>query len=446
MARDGNDRGKVVVAAGTGINLALGVLYTWSIFKGAIRHSVEAGGAGAFNWDPASLNDPYAVCCLVFAFTMILAGKVQDQWGPRVAAMTGGILVGLGFVWVSQTTAYAAWVMGFGVLVGAGIAFGYSSATPPAIKWFPPNKTGRIAGIVVSGFGLASVYIAPLSKYFLAVWGLQKAMLFFGIAFLLIVCCLSLLLQNPPEGFEPQGFVERRSNSGVNRRLREMYVPTVMSPREMMKTANFWLLWVLYFIGAGAGLMVIGSVATMAKNALGSNAFLAVALLAVGNAGGRIAAGSLSDKIGRRQTLAAVFFLQALLMFLAIPIVGTESSGSVILVSLATFIGFNYGANLALFPSFTKDLWGIKHFGVNYGIVFTAWGVGGFVMSRACQTLVALTNTFTAAFVTAGSLLVVGTVLTFLIRDYGEEQRREIAGGLSDEPERTQGKAIPCRQ
>ena len=129
-------------------------------------------------------------------------------------------------------------------------------------------------------------------------------------------------------------------------------------------------------------------------------------------------------------------------MYVGVFTIGSGSAGAFVLVLLATLIGFNYGANLALFPSFTKDLWGIKHFGVNYGIVFTAWGVGGFVMSRASQTLMARTNTFTAAFVAAGALLMVGTVLTFLIKDHGEEERKEIARRLNDEPERGERKAI----
>ncbi len=428
MAEEAFNRGKLVVAAGTGINLALGVLYTWSIFKGAIKESVEAGGVGAFNWDPASLNDPYAVCCLVFAFSMILAGKVQDAWGPRISAVIGGVLVGAGFLCISLTTAYAAWVLGFGVLVGAGIAFGYSSATPPAIKWFPPNQTGRIAGIVVSGFGLASVYIAPLAQYLLGVWGLQQAMLFFGIAFLVIVCTFALFLHDPPQGFVPSGFVERRSENPLNRNVRELFVQPHLAPMEMMKTTNFWKLWCLYFIGAGAGLMVIGSVAGMAKSSLGSQAFLAVALLAIGNAAGRVVAGSMSDKIGRSRTLAIVFALQALLMFLAVPVVGSELSAAWLLVSLATCIGFNYGANLAIFPSFTKDLWGMKHFGVNYGVLFTAWGVGGFVMSRVSQSLIAHTGSFTPSFITAGAFLVIGTILSFFVGDHDAAQVKAITG------------------
>ena len=169
MFQSSNRQGVKVAAAGTGINLALGVLYAWSIFKVAIKQSILAGGAGAFHWNPASLNDPYATCCFVFACAMILAGKCQDTYGPRIAAMIGGGLVGAGFIWVSQTTDYMSWLIGFGVLVGAGIAFGYSPSTPAAIKWFPPHKVGRITGIVVAGFGLASVYIAPLTTWLLGV-------------------------------------------------------------------------------------------------------------------------------------------------------------------------------------------------------------------------------------------------------------------------------------
>src|SRR5690606_21034776 len=103
--------------------------------------------------------------CLMFAFIMIVAGKCQDKLGPRLTAMLGGLLVGAGFILASQSNNYWAWVIGFGVLAGAGFGFGYAAATPPALKWFPPAKTGLVAGIVVAGFGLAPVYIAPLGTY-----------------------------------------------------------------------------------------------------------------------------------------------------------------------------------------------------------------------------------------------------------------------------------------
>ena len=438
MSQSVKNKGWKVTFSGTGINLALGILYTWSIFKASIKQSIETGGEGAFNWDLASLNDPYAICCIVFAFAMILAGKCQDKFGPRITAFIGGILVGIGFIWISQTTDYVSWVLGFGVLAGVGIGFGYASATPPALKWFPPAKTGLIAGLVVSGFGLASVYIAPLGQYLLGIWSLQKAMLFFGIAFMIVVCALSMLLVNPPAGYVPGEDAEAapavsKEKEGI--RLTATiagWLPEAVSaihsskaiamnnkdikPSEVMKKPDFYILWLIYFIGAGAGLMVIGSVAGMAKASMGELAFLVVAVLAIGNASGRIIAGIISDKVGRSNTLIVMLFFQALLMFAAIPIMGSKTTSAIFLVLLTIFMGFNYGTNLSLFPSYTKDLWGLKNFGMNYGIVFSAWGVGGFVMGRMSQMLNASTGTFSSSFMTAGILLVIGAVLTFVLK------------------------------
>lgn len=414
-----------VTAAGTGINLALGVLYAWSIFKGAIKKSIETGGPGAFTWDAASLNDPYAVCCLVFAVVMILAGRIQDRFGPRRTAMIGGILVGIGFIWASTTTDYIIWVLSFGVLAGAGIAFGYSAATPAALKWFPPTKTGRITGIVVAGFGLASVYIAPLSQYLLDSRGVSSAMLFYGAAFPAVVCALAYFLINPPSGYVPDCPPDRRGSCETGAKSRSAFDDSNASPSRMLASPMFWVLWLLYFIGAGAGLMVIGSLAGMAKAGMGANAFLAVAILAVGNAGGRIAAGSLSDKIGRKRTLIAIFTFQAVLMLVSIP--ATQGAANALYVVLiATFIGFNYGANLAIFPSYTKDLWGMKNFGVNYGILFTAWGVGGLVMSRVSQHLMSGSESFRSSFMLAAALLACGTVTAVFMRDRKEEARLEL--------------------
>jgi MFS transporter, OFA family, oxalate/formate antiporter len=410
MSQPSQDRGWIVTLAGTAINLALGILYTWSIFKGAIKASIEKGGPGAFRWDLASINDPYAVCCLVFAFAMIVAGKCQDRVGPRVTALVGGLLVGAGFFWISQTTSYVSWVLGFGVLAGTGIGFGYSSATPPALKWFPPARTGLIAGLVVSGFGLASVYIAPLATWLVKQYGLQQAMLFFGIGFLFVVSGLSMLLTNPPKGYLGN-VVPAKADAFPKKAARDF------RPSEILREPIFYLLWLLFFIGSGAGLMVISSVAGMAKKSLGEMAFVAVAIMAVGNAGGRIVAGLLSDRIGRGRTLFVMLAGQALMMFAAIPIVGSKTTSPIVLVLLATFIGFNYGSNLALFPSFAKDLWGLKNFGTNYGVLFSAWGVGGFVMSRVSEMLQARSaGSFDSCFIAAGLCLVLAAALALKIK------------------------------
>lgn len=146
MSEQVKNKGWQVALAGTGINLALGVLYAWSIFKGAIKTSIEKGGPGAFDWNLASINDPYAVCCLTFAFAMILAGKCQDKIGPARTALIGGLLVGIGFTLLSQSNAYMAWVMGFGILAGAGFGFGYSAATPRPSSGSPPPRPASSPG------------------------------------------------------------------------------------------------------------------------------------------------------------------------------------------------------------------------------------------------------------------------------------------------------------
>lgn len=405
------NKGWQVVTAATGINLALGVLYAWSIFKGAIKASIEQGGPGAFQWDIKSINDPYAVCCLTFAFAMIFAGKCQDKIGPAKTALIGGILVGSGFSLMAFDNSYIAWVVGFGILAGAGFGFGYSAATPPSLKWFSPAKTGLIAGIVVGGFGLAPVYIAPLSSWLLASFGIQKSMLFFAAGFTVIVCGLSFLVVNPPAGYVPA----EPSDPGPVAKLNAAKPSTNATASEMLRNYKFYVLWVAYFIGAGAGLMVIGSVAGLAKKSMGSMAFVAVAIMAVGNASGRIVAGVLSDKIGRRATLFIMLAFQAVLMFAAIPIVGSGSAA--LLVLLATFIGFNYGSNLALFPSFSKDYWGIKNYGLNYGILFTAWGVGGFVMGKVSEMINAQPGGQAKSFMLAGILLIVGAAMTIFLAE-----------------------------
>jgi MFS family permease len=401
------NKGWSVTMAGVGINLALGILYTWSIFKLAIEKSI-ASGDGRFLWDQASLNDPYAVCCLAFAFTMILAGRIQDRVGPKITAMIGGVLTGLGLIWISQSNSIMVWILGFGVLTGAGLGFGYASATPPAIKWFPASRTGLIAGLVVSGFGLASVYIAPLANYLIAEFGLSTSMMIFGIAFMAIVCILAQMLVNPPEGYIPEE-TSTRKKTGKQAGAQES---RDFEPGEMLRTQSFYLLWFIYAVASGAGLMIIGNVAGMARESMGELAWMVVALMAIGNAAGRIVAGLLSDRIGRTQTLAIMLTFQSLIMF-SLYMAGQGST--LLLVIAATLIGFNYGTNLSLFPSASKDYFGLKNFGVNYGFLFTAWGVGGLVLPRASQMIVANTGSFESAYLTAGALLIFSAGMTLVV-------------------------------
>jgi OFA family oxalate/formate antiporter-like MFS transporter len=392
-----------VTFAGMGINLALGVLYTWSV--------ISKGVPAEWGWSEAAKSWPYAMACLIFCLVMVPAGRMQDRIGPRVVASLGGVLVGAGLILASFTTTPAGYIVGFGVLAGAGIGFGYASATPPAVKWFAKARTGMVAGIVVSGFGLASVYAAPLARGLTAAFGLQTMVLVFGIGFLVVVTALAQILKPPPPGYVPVGGTAPKAPA-VGDRKEEF------TPGEMLRTWQFYLLWFMYVCGAGAGLMIIAKLAIIAEKQAGVElGFLLVAVLAVGNGAGRIVAGMLSDKIGRKATLCICFVVQAVLVVLLSQTAeGTVLASVPVLAVVSALIGANYGANLSLFPSATKDYYGLENFGVNYGLVFTAWGVGGFMLALLAGWVYDATETFTFAYYCSAALLVVAAVGTFIIR------------------------------
>ncbi|MGD8500561.1 MAG: OFA family MFS transporter [Phycisphaerales bacterium] len=392
-----------VAFSGMGINLALGILYTWSVISKRVPEE--------WGWNEDDKSLPYMIACLVFSLIMVPAGRMQDKIGPRLVATIGGILVGLGFIIASMTTSVAVFVIGFGILAGAGIGFGYASATPPAVKWFPAAKTGLIAGIVVSGFGLASVYAAPVTTLLIVNLGFKAAVLALGIAFLIAVVGLSQILKPPPKGYVPPG-AEPAKKAEVGDKKEEFL------PREMLGTWQFYVVWFMYVCGAGAGLMIISKLAAIADKQVGITlGFVLVAVLAVGNGGGRILAGMLSDKIGRKATFLTCFVLQAILIFLLSRATADNVLGTIpAMAIISALIGANYGANLSLFPSITKDFYGLKNFGMNYGLVFTAWGVGGFMLAKLAGAMYVKYQTFAVAYYGASALLILAAVMTLLVK------------------------------
>lgn len=399
-------RGWVVTLAGTGINLALGVLYAWSVIAKSLSKD--------WGWSATAASMPYAVACGVFAIMMVFAGRAQDKFGPRIVAALGGAMTGLGLILSSFASPNDAILMivGFGILAGTGIGLGYASATPPAVKWFPPAKKGLITGIVVSGFGLASVYISPLTTNLLQTLGINKTFMILGIAFFIVTVILAQLLINPPAGYVPAAASVPSSSTKASASLKNHDYEW----HEMMKTPQFYLLWIMFAFASFAGLMIIGHMAKIAAKQLPSGTgaelgFLLVAILAVGNALGRIGAGFFSDKLGRTRTMLIVFLFQAVLMGLL-----AKAGTSAMLIPAALLIGFNYGANLSLFPSTTADFFGTKNLGVNYGLVFTAWGVGGVFGSMVAGKIVDATGSYAMAFTVAAVLCVAAAGVTFITK------------------------------
>jgi len=401
-------KGWTVTLAGTGINLALGILYCWSVIKGGIPDS--------WGWSNASKALPYALACIFFAVAMIPAGKLQDKIGPRWVATLGGILTGLGCIIAGLSgSSLMGFVLGFGILAGLGIGFGYASTTPPAVKWFPPQKTGLIAGIVVSGFGIATVYIAPLATYLLKSFGTQNAqgvfekgvsqtMITFGIGFLIVVTILSQLLKNPPAPDKPK----EASAAAASKTSHDM------SWKEIIKTGQFYVLWGMFFAGSAAGLTFISIAQDLGKKSLGELAFYVVIALAVGNASGRIIAGWVSDKIGRQWTIFCAMLFQAVVLSILFMI--KSGTGWLPIILVIIFIGANYGSNLSLFPSAVKDFFGLKNFGFNYGLVFSAWGTAGLIMPWLNGFIKDITGSNDLSYFIIIGMLLCGAGLTFVSR------------------------------
>lgn len=391
-------RAWTVTFAGTGINLALGVLYTWSVFAKAL---VDQMG-----WTKTESAFPYTLACIVFALCMIPAGRMVDKIGPRAVATLGGVLAGAGMMVAGLASSIAMTTIGFGLILGAGMGFGYAAPTPAAVKWFHPHRKGQISGLVVAGFGLASVYIAPMTNYFMKNFGIQRAFFVEGILFLVVIVVLSQLLSVPPPGYVPHGNPTPKRAGGSASSGKDY------SAKEMLATPQFYLLWLMYCFAASAGLLIIGHLAKISQIQGGIEwGFVLVAVLAIGNAGGRILAGFLSDSLGRTNTMRLVFLLQAANMFMFI----TYSSPALLLLG-SVLTGMAYGSLLSLFPSATFDYFGLKNAGLNYGIVFTAWGaaslIGPIIGGRAAD----LTGGYGAGYIISAVLLLVAAGLTFITK------------------------------
>jgi len=394
-----NARGWTVALAGLGINLVLGALYAWGVMGKAL--------VVQWKWSKADAGLPFAVSTASFALMMIFAGRMQDKLGPRRVAALGGVLFGLGLAVSSLAKTPTEMALTFGVLGGFGLGLGYSATTPSAIKWFPPARKGLITGIVVAGVGLAAVYMGPLTQYLLASSGIEKTFLFLGISAAVVISLLSIFLKNPPDDFRPAATVPAAGAKPAATSARRESDWT-----DMLKTPQFYLLWSIYVLAAAAGLMLIANVSIIAKEQAAWEAgFYAVMTLATFNTLGRVVSGFVSDRIGRTPTMVFAFVFQAINMFLF-----AHYTSAALIIFGTAFTGLCYGAIFTLMPAATADFYGVKNFGVNYGFVFTGFGVAGVLGSRYGGLVRDLFGSYHLAYKICACMLLIAAGLAFCIR------------------------------
>jgi MFS transporter, OFA family, oxalate/formate antiporter len=410
----------VVTFAGTAVNLCLGILYAWSVWKAhliADKEHLAGSPMSGLNEGWSYLTDAqatwaYALCGFIFALVMIPGGRLQDQYGPRLGATLGGLFLASGCIVAGLMKSYAGLLLGFGVMGGIGMGLGYAAATPAAVKWFGPHRRGLVVGLVVGGYGGAAIYISPLAKSLISQYGLSGSFLGLGMLFAVVVILAGRLLALPPAGYVPPGSPTPAASNSVLTRVD-------WTARDMLRTWQFYGLVFLFIGSAQSGLLVIANAAPMLNLTARSIAFFvanAWVLSSFGgllNATGRVGTGLYSDRIGRANAYLVNGVVSSACLFLMPTIM---ASGNVLLLFLAVGVAYwQYGGGLALMPAFTADYFGPKNLGFNYGLVFIGWGVAFFIPQLAGYIKDA-TGSMNATFYLSGVLLVAAVILSRLLR------------------------------
>jgi OFA family oxalate/formate antiporter-like MFS transporter len=412
-------RAWVVTFAGTAVNLCLGILYAWSVWKSnLIADSEHPAGSpmSGLNEGWTYLTDAeatwaYAICGFVFALFMIPGGRIQDKYGPKLGATLGGLFLAGGCILAGLMKSYTGLILGFGLCGGIGMGLGYAAATPAAVKWFGPHQRGLIVGLVVGGYGGAAIYISPLATSLIGQYGLSGSFIGLGILFAVVVIVAGLLLAWPPPGYVPPG--------PPTSAAKKAYMTTTdWSAPAMLSTWQFYALVFLFIGSAQSGLLVIANATPMLNRTAATIAFFAAnawLLSSFGgfvNAAGRVGTGMYSDKIGRANAYLVNGIVSAACLF-AMPWI--MQSGNVLLLFVVVGIAYwQYGGGLALMPAFTADFFGSKNLGFNYGLVFLGWGIAFFIPQLAGY-IKDLYGTLDYAFYLSGGLLVAAVIVSRML-------------------------------
>jgi len=398
----------VVTFAGTVINLCLGCLYAWSVW---VKFLTDKDFMISQGWAPLTAeqaSNPASLCILVFALLMIPGGRIQDRFGPKVAASIGGLAIGIGLIIAGAMKSYGGILFGFGLLGGIGMGVGYAAPTPAALKWFGPHRRGLIAGLVVSGYGFAAFYVAPLARYLITHYSMSASFYVLGVLYLIVILAAAQALAWPEPGYVPPA-PPTTAQTAAKAAAQTRYD---WEASEMLRTWQYYALVLMFCINTQAGLLLIGHAAKMIKTVMAAG-YLLVSWGAIFNSVGRIGTGVISDRIGRTNALILNYIAACVVMFLFPTLLNIKN---VPLLFIAAAVGFwCYGGGLSLFPSFTADFYGPKNLGFNYGLVFLGWGFGAF-MPKLAGRIYDRYHSYDYAFYIAGVLLIVGIVLALITK------------------------------
>ncbi len=381
------------------LQIALGAVYAWSVFQKPL--------IARFHWTIQQVSLTFTIAIFVLGFSAFLGGLWNNRSGPRVVAMTGGLLYGLGVALASLSTQGLWWLyLTYGVLGGIGLGFAYIVPISVLVKWFP-DRRGLMTGIAVGGFGAGALVTAKLATRLIAAHGVLNTFLYLGIGFLIVGVACGSFMVNPPAGFVPTGWTPSAA-------LKKSESSRDFTLGEALRSWQWWVLWLLLFLNTSAGISVISQESPLFQELAGVTAGVAagmVGYVAFGNALGRVFWASVSDLIPRRFVFLIMFLIQAVLFWI---IPGVHTQGALIFV--AFIILLCYGGGFGTMPAFAADYFGSKNVGSIYGLMLTAWGFA----SAFGPLLIAHTRQATGHYATGLHILAVvvlcSAILPFIVR------------------------------
>ena len=415
----------LVAFGATLVQVCLGVIYAWSVFTGKLTDM-----EGDFRFSAAQTQWIFSVGLAVFALMTVFFGRLQERSGPRPIAILGGLMLGLGYVLAGLFgESFIAMLICIGVLSGAGIGLAYIVPIAVGIRWFPDRK-GLITGLAVAGFGFGALLWVKLAGNWgglLESQGVLTTFLIYGIVFAVVIHAGGLFMATPPPGWKPAGWTPPEGTDAGGNSSPGADVP----PRGMLRTPQFYLIWLAFVFAAMAGLMLIGINRLYGRDALfaaggyttldaasvAASTAYAVAF-ALANGLGRIGWGVIADRVGWRPSLVLMTAVQGALVVTFYFVGGNV----VALWAVLALTGFNFGGNFALFPLATASQFGSGTVGRNYGFVFTAYGLGGLAgpvmagMFKDAADPAAGVGAWRLPFMIAGALCVLAAVLIFSVR------------------------------
>lgn len=401
---DRRDRRWDLVVIGILTNMSLGTVYSWSVFREPL--------VATFGFSTAETARPYSVFLALFAFSMPLGGRLQTRIGTRTTMAIGALLVAAGWISAGTVSTIGALAITYGVVGGIGVGLAYGVPLAVVGSWFP-RRRGLALGLTLAGFGLSPFVTAPLAEHLIEHGGVSRSFIILGIAFLLVLSAATVFMKRASTGATAAASDGAASSGGGSS---PTGAAVDVGPRGMVRTPAFWGLWLTFGLGTFAGLTAIGMSAAYGIEVVGIGAGAAAAAVAgfgVFNGLGRPVFGWLTDHIGPRRTAMIAFLVIALGSLLAL--LATTAGVAAYLAGFAV-LWMLLGGWLAIAPTATLAFFGPLHYPENYGIVYTAYGVGALAGGAVSGYLTSLTGTLaTTYWAVLGSAAVgVGVALALL--------------------------------